>query len=116
MGRGRLDDRHRQPVGSDHLRAPWRFEAGTPNTGRTSAWGCFYVSSIGLDAIREYEQMLMHYALQELASVPELTPAWPGQPAGCDCTNLGNTMPMTWAVSSITMARPCVQGTTVPCR
>jgi cysteine desulfurase/selenocysteine lyase len=34
VGRGRVDDRHRQPDGRHHLaKAPWRFEAGTPNTG-----------------------------------------------------------------------------------
>ncbi|MDU1085653.1 MAG: SufS family cysteine desulfurase, partial [Leclercia adecarboxylata] len=54
--------------GTTYARAPWRFEAGTPNTGGIIGLGAAmeYVSSVGLDAIAEYEQMLMHYALAEL--------------------------------------------------
>jgi cysteine desulfurase/selenocysteine lyase len=61
--------------GTTYARAPWRFEAGTPNTGGIIGLGAAiaYISSVGLDAIQEYEQLLMHYALQELASVPDLT-------------------------------------------
>ncbi len=34
VGRGRFYDRHRQPgEGTTWTKAPWRFEAGTPNTG-----------------------------------------------------------------------------------
>ena len=69
---------------------PWRFEAGTPNTGGIIGLGAAlsYVSSIGLE-IQEYEQMLMHYALQELASVPELTLYGPANRQGVIAFNLG---------------------------
>lgn len=58
--------------GTTYARAPRRFEAGTPNTGGIIGLGAAisYVSETGLAAIQEYEQQLMHYALQELASVP----------------------------------------------
>lgn len=61
--------------GTTYARAPWRFEAGTPNTGGIIGLGAAvsYVSAIGLDSIQEYEQLLMHYALAELANVPDLT-------------------------------------------
>ena len=48
-----------------------------------------YVSAIGLDAIQEYEQLLMHYALQELASVPDLTLYGPADRHGVIAFNLG---------------------------
>ena len=77
--------------GTTYARAPWRFEAGTPNTGGIIGLGAAlsYVSSIGLEAIQEYEQMLMHYALQELASVPELTLYGPANRQGVIAFNLG---------------------------
>ena len=43
----------------------------------------------GLAAIQEYEQQLMHYALQELASVPELTLYGPADRLGVIAFNLG---------------------------
>ena len=49
--KGRLDDRHRQPVGRDHLRArAVAFEAGTPNTGGIIGLGAAfsYVSPLAL--------------------------------------------------------------------
>ncbi|HCH39068.1 MAG TPA: cysteine desulfurase CsdA, partial [Enterobacter sp.] len=48
-----------------------------------------YVSGIGLDAIAEYEQMLMRYALAELASVPDLTLYGPADRQGVIAFNLG---------------------------
>jgi cysteine desulfurase/selenocysteine lyase len=75
--------------GTTYARAPWRFEAGTPNTGGIIGLGAAVLTSpIGLDAIQEYEQLLMHYALQELASVPDLTLYGPA-PAGVIAFNLG---------------------------
>ncbi len=56
-------------------KAPWRFEAGTPNTGGIIGLGAAleYVSALGLNNIAEYEQNLMHYAPSQLESVPDLT-------------------------------------------
>ncbi|RDT63120.1 aminotransferase class V-fold PLP-dependent enzyme, partial [Klebsiella pneumoniae] len=74
-----------------YARAPWRFEAGTPNTGGIIGLGAAisYVSETGLAAIQEYEQLLMHYALQELVSVPDLTLYGPADRLGVIAFNLG---------------------------
>lgn len=54
--------------GTTWAKAPWRFEAGTPNTGGIMGLGAAldYVSALGLTHIAEYEQTLMRYALQAL--------------------------------------------------
>lgn len=77
--------------GTTYARAPWRFEAGTPNTGGIIGLGAAmeYVSNIGLEAIAEYEQMLMRYALAELASVPDLALYGPAERQGVIAFNLG---------------------------
>ncbi|MEX1760533.1 aminotransferase class V-fold PLP-dependent enzyme, partial [Escherichia coli] len=77
--------------GTTYARAPWRFEAGTPNTGGIIGLGAAvsYVSAIGLESIQEYEQLLMHYALAELASVPDLTLYGPADRQGVIAFNLG---------------------------
>lgn len=92
MGRRRVDDCHRQPEGGHHwAKAPWRFEAGTPNTGGIIGLGAAldYVSEIGLEQIGEYEQTLMRYALQELKKVPDLTLYGPQHRLGVIAFNLG---------------------------
>ena len=50
LGRGRVNDRHRQPDGGHNLgtRAPWRFEAGTPNTAGSSGWARPLATSLKL--------------------------------------------------------------------
>ena len=77
--------------GTTYARAPWRFEAGTPNTGGIIALGAAieYVNAIGLEAIAEYEASLMRYALQELRSVPDLTLYGPAERLGVIAFNLG---------------------------
>lgn len=71
-------------------KAPWRFEAGTPNTGASLVlarrWVCF---GAGLNNIAEYEQNLMHYALSQLESVPDLTLYGPQNRLGVIAFNLG---------------------------
>ena len=61
--------------GTTWAKAPWRFEAGTPNTGGIIGLGAAldYVSALGLTHIAEYEQTLMRYALQALENVADLT-------------------------------------------
>lgn len=61
--------------GTSYAAVPWRFEAGTPNTGGIMAFGVAlrYVQHIGLNAISTYEQTLMDYALAQLQQLPELT-------------------------------------------
>lgn len=77
--------------GSTYARAPWRFEAGTPNTGGIIALGAAieYVSTLGLDNIQAYEQSLMTYALTEMATVPDITLYGPAQRQGVIAFNLG---------------------------
>lgn len=77
--------------GTTFAKAPWRFEAGTPNTGGIIALGAAldYVSELGLENIHDYEQALMQYALSELATVPDLTLYGPQQRLGVIAFNLG---------------------------
>lgn len=77
--------------GSTWAKAPWRFEAGTPNTGGIIGLGAAidYVTSLGLDKIGDYEQMLMRYALEQLAQVPDITLYGPAQRLGVIAFNLG---------------------------
>ncbi|ECH7913132.1 cysteine desulfurase SufS [Salmonella enterica] len=77
--------------GTTWAKAPWRFEAGTPNTGGIIGLGVAidYVTSLGLDKIGDYEQMLMRYALEQLAQVPDITLYGPAQRLGVIAFNLG---------------------------
>lgn len=77
--------------GTTWAKAPWRFEAGTPNTCGIIGLGAAidYVTSLGLDKIGDYEQMLMRYALEQLAQVPDITLYGPAQRLGVIAFNLG---------------------------
>ncbi|EEE5061124.1 cysteine desulfurase SufS [Salmonella enterica subsp. houtenae] len=77
--------------GTTWAKVPWRFEAGTPNTGGIIGLGAAidYVTSLGLDNIGDYEQMLMRYALEQLAQVPDITLYGPAQRLGVIAFNLG---------------------------
>ena len=71
--------------------APWRFEAGSPNTAGMMGLGAAidYVESVGLDAIHDYETSLMRYALEAMAQVPDITLYGPADRAGVIPFNLG---------------------------
>jgi len=77
--------------GTTFAKAPWRFEAGSPNTGGMMGLGAAieYVNALGLDAIHDYEQELMRYALAELAQVPGIQIYGPANRAGVIAFNLG---------------------------
>lgn len=77
--------------GTTWAKAPWRFEAGTPNTGGIIGLGAAfdYLNSLGLEAVGEYEQTLMHYALAALADVPDLHLYGPADRLGVIAFNLG---------------------------
>lgn len=77
--------------GTTYAKAPWRFEAGTPNTGAIIGLGAAidYVTRIGLDEIAGYERSLMSYALNALADVPDLTLYGPPDRLGVIAFNLG---------------------------
>ena len=90
-GGGAMIDTVSLTEGTTYAKAPWRFEAGTPNTGGIIGLGAAidYVSGLGLDAIAQYEQTLMHYALNALADVPDLTLYGPQKRLGVIAFNLG---------------------------
>lgn len=71
--------------------APWRFEAGSPNTGSIVGLGAAlsWISALDLDVIHEREQTLMRYALDKLSSVPDLVIYGPQNRAGVIAFNLG---------------------------
>ncbi|KGT91558.1 cysteine sulfinate desulfinase [Erwinia typographi] len=77
--------------GTTYAAAPWRFEAGSPNTGGIMGLGAAlaWVTEQGLDVIHQREQTLMRYALDKLASVPDLTIYGPQARAGVIAFNLG---------------------------
>ncbi|HEY0210436.1 cysteine desulfurase SufS [Acerihabitans sp.] len=77
--------------GTTFLDAPWRFEAGSPNTGGMIGLGAAlsYVEALGIDSIHAYERELMRYALEALTQVPDLTLYGPADRAGVIAFNLG---------------------------
>ncbi len=103
--------------GATWTKAPWRFEAGTPNTGGIIGLGAAleYVSALGLNSIAEYEQNLMHYALSQLESVPNLTLYGPQNGLALLLLISVNTTPMMLAVFSIITALLCVPDITALC-
>lgn len=71
--------------------APWRFEAGSPNTAGIMGLGAAisYVNQLGLAEIQHYEQTLMQYALEQLSQIKSLTLYGPVNRAGVIAFNLG---------------------------
>ncbi|MEL5308646.1 cysteine desulfurase SufS [Serratia nevei] len=78
-------------AGTTFAGPPWRFEAGSPNTAGIMGLGAAfdYVEALGLNAIHDYEQSLMHYALEALRQVPTLKVYGPAHRAGVIAFNLG---------------------------
>ncbi|HDL6962942.1 TPA: cysteine desulfurase SufS [Yersinia enterocolitica] len=77
--------------GTTFADAPWRFEAGSPNTAGIMGLGAAisYVNGLGLEQIQQYEQSLMQYALEQLSQIKSLTLYGPAQRAGVIAFNLG---------------------------
>lgn len=77
--------------GTTFADAPWRFEAGSPNTAGIMGLGAAidYVTELGLLPIQQYEQSLMHYALAPLSQIKSLTLYGPTERAGVIAFNLG---------------------------
>jgi cysteine desulfurase / selenocysteine lyase len=69
-------------TGSTFAAPPHRFEAGTPMIAQAVALGTAvdYVTDIGRDQIREHEQALTAYALEQLQTIPELRIIGPREP------------------------------------
>ncbi|CNH47451.1 bifunctional cysteine desulfurase/selenocysteine lyase [Yersinia aldovae] len=78
-------------AGTTFADAPWRFEAGSPNTAGIMGLGAAisYVSALGLAQIQQYERSLMDYALQQLRQINSLTLYGPAARAGVIAFNLG---------------------------
>jgi len=90
-GGGAMIQRVSLTQGTTFAAPPWRFEAGSPNTAGMMGLGAAidYVEALGLDNIHDYEQSLMHYALDGLQQVPTLKIYGPAQRAGVIAFNLG---------------------------
>lgn len=90
-GGGAMIQRVSLTEGTTFAAPPWRFEAGSPNTAGMMGLGAAidYVEALGLDNIHDYEQSLMHYALDGLQQVPTLKIYGPAQRAGVIAFNLG---------------------------
>ena len=71
--------------------APWRFEAGSPNTAGIMGLGAAisYVNGLGLEQIQQYEHSLMQYALAQLSQIQSLILYGPAERAGVIAFNLG---------------------------
>lgn len=91
MGGGAMIDTVVLPIGTTYGKSPWRFEAGTPNTGGIIGLGAAFawIETLGLPAIKAHEHSLMRYALDKLASVPDLIIYGPDERAGVIAFNLG---------------------------
>lgn len=78
-------------TGTTFAEPPWRFEAGSPNTAAIIGLGAAidYVSALDLKAIHNYEQSLMHYALEALQQVPTIKIYGPADRVGVIAFNLG---------------------------
>ena len=77
---------------------PYKFEAGTPNIADVIGYGVAidYLENIGMEAIRQHEIDLTSYALESLASVPQLKvygPSTASDRGGVISFNIGDIHP-----------------------
>ena len=61
---------------------PWKFEAGTPNIADSIGMGAAvdYLSSVGMDNVREHEKQITEYALASFEEIEEVDVFGPGDP------------------------------------
>lgn len=61
---------------------PWKFEAGTPNIADSIGMGAAvdYLSSVGMDNVREHEKRITKYALTCFEDIEEVDVFGPGDP------------------------------------
>jgi cysteine desulfurase/selenocysteine lyase len=54
---------------------PWKFEAGTPNIADVIAFGAAidYLEALGMENVRQHEAEITAYALDRMATLPEIT-------------------------------------------
>lgn len=77
--------------GSTFIEAPWRFEAGSPNTAGIIGLGAAidYVSQVGLAKINTWEHEVMQYMTEAMQQVPDLIVYGPNDRSGIMAFNLG---------------------------
>ncbi|WP_194436135.1 SufS family cysteine desulfurase [Vibrio fluminensis] len=70
-GGGAMIDQVTLPRGTSYGKAPWRFEAGTPNIASILGLGTAieYIESIGLENIAAHENKVMQYLLDGLSTL-----------------------------------------------
>ena len=83
--------------GSKWNTLPYKFEAGTPAIAEAIGLGAAvdYLSAVGMDWVHEHEQMLTHYAYEQLSQVEGLRILGPGPAArgGLIAFTLGDIHP-----------------------
>ncbi|HKF38621.1 MAG TPA: aminotransferase class V-fold PLP-dependent enzyme, partial [Ktedonobacteraceae bacterium] len=59
---------------------PWKFEAGTPAIAEAIGLGAAvdYLNALGMEHVRQHEQAITTYAMEQLRTVPGLTIYGPG--------------------------------------
>jgi cysteine desulfurase/selenocysteine lyase len=84
--------------GSTWADVPEKFEAGTPNIADAIGFGAAvdYLEALGMDNVRAHEKQITGYALERLASLPEVTiygPLNPEERVGVVSFNVGDVHP-----------------------
>jgi cysteine desulfurase/selenocysteine lyase len=82
MGGGEMIETVDLVRGTTYAEPPHRFEAGTPMIAQAVGLGAAidYLTAIGMDNVREHEKQLTSYALEALATVPDLRIIGPNTP------------------------------------
>lgn len=78
--------------GTTFIDPPWKFEAGSPNTGGIIALkeAIKYIEKIGVNKIFDYEQKLTYYATEILKKIPKLKFYGPTTRSSIISFNLGS--------------------------
>ncbi len=73
-GGGAMIDQVTLPLGTSFGRAPWKFEAGTPNIAGILGLGAAidYLEAIGFKEISAYEKSIMYYLIDSIKQLPEI--------------------------------------------
>ncbi len=74
---------------------PWKFEAGTPIIGGAIGLGAAidFVESIGMDAIRDHEQKLVSYAMEQMSTIEGMKIYGPRERSGLVTFTMGDVHP-----------------------
>ncbi len=107
-------------TGSTWADLPQKFEAGTPAIIEAVGLGAAvaYLSALGMERVRAHEHALTAYALERLASVPEIRLLGPGaeRVAARSRSRWAISTRTTWPRCSTARGSPCARATTAPSR